>query len=107
MKANLCKRLSIEFQLPEMNYDVSATYDQPTEYGLCNCNMIIPEYYKRPPDKILEVDYFTMIKDDIRNMRVLNEYQLKYIMELDDIHKEQILKEYNNVVKAIGSLMNI
>jgi len=54
--------------------------------------MIIPEYYHlaRHPSKILDIDYLKIIKDDIRNFRILNPYQMKYIKELDHEDKDEL-----------------
>jgi hypothetical protein len=40
-------------------------------------------------EKILKVDYYEMILDDIRNCRKLNEHQLNFIKNLDDESKQK------------------
>jgi hypothetical protein len=46
-----------------------------------NSDVIIPSYYEihKHPSKIFNLDYFEIIKDDIRNYRELNKYQMEYI----------------------------
>ena len=60
----------------------------PENAGLNNCNVIIPNYYFNTYDKAIDIEYITIIKDDIRNMRTLNFYQLEYIKTLP--HEEKI-----------------
>jgi hypothetical protein len=88
----LCKRLSKEFGLDEILYDETINYDTPKEHGLSNSDVIIPSYYKlhEHPSKILDVDFYEIIKDDIRNYRILNKYQLEYIKEIDDKYKYEL-----------------
>jgi len=108
-KAKICKRLSREFGLDEIKYDEMGDYDVPKEHGLTNCDIIIPSYYQlhKHPSKIFDLDYFTMIKDDIRNFRVLNEFQLKYIKELSDEHKNELFDIYNNCVKSFNNTLEL
>jgi len=105
--AKLCTRLSRELKLPEMQFDDMGTYDIPKEHGLSNNNVIIPRYYNldKDPRKIFDIDYYVMIKDDIRNYRALNEYQMKYIKELSDECKNEILDMLNECMKIFGEFM--
>jgi len=108
-KANICTMLSRELQLSEINYDDMGNYDVPKESGLSNCNVIIPSYYNlhKYPSKALNVDYYEIIKDDIRNFRVLNEYQLKYIKDLSHHYKNELFDIYNSCIKLYNDTMNI
>jgi len=45
-----------------------------------------------------------MIKDDIRNCRIMNEYQLKYIKELSHEYKNELFDIYNNCLKLMNDL---
>jgi hypothetical protein len=58
----------------------------PKEHGLLNSDYIIKPYYQlhKNPHKILDINYYNIIKDDIRNFRTLNKYQLEYIKNLSD-----------------------
>ncbi len=57
-------------------------------------------------NKILDIDYFLMIKDDIRNFRKLNTTQMKYIEELDSKHKQELFEEFNNIIDVINDIVN-
>jgi hypothetical protein len=70
----------------------------PKIHGLENSEPIIPEYYltgKNLEGKMFDFDYYIMIEDDIKNLRPLSEYQLKYIDSLDDEKKNNIIKLFN------------
>jgi hypothetical protein len=107
-KANICTLLSRELNLPEMSYNHIGDYEPPKEYGLSNCNAIIPGYYKlhEKPYKIFNMDYFAIIKDDIRNCRILNEYQLKYIKELPEDLKNELFELFNSCIKIFNDIIN-
>jgi hypothetical protein len=99
IKAKMCKRLTRELGLdeivygfPELIYNEPSDWKPPINYGLENCNVIIPSYYKfhKNPTQIVEIDYYFIIKDDIRNLRPLNEYQLKYIKNLSHEYKNEL-----------------
>jgi hypothetical protein len=106
-KAKICKRLSRELNMSEMEYDDTGTYEPPTEPGLSNNEVIIPSYYNLHdnPSLILELDYFEIIKDDVRNCRVLNEYQLKYIKELSHECKNELFDIYNRCIKMYNDVI--
>jgi hypothetical protein len=107
IKANICKRLSKELQLPEIIYDDMQNYEPPKEHGLSNCNIIIPSYYQlASKSKIFDIDYYEMIKDDIRNSRILNEYQMKYIKELSHEYKNELFDIFNECLKLFNDLMS-
>ena len=63
--------------------------------GLENSNVIIPSYYHlhKHPSKILSIDYYNIIKDDIKNCRPLNKYQLEYIKDLSHEYKYELIVE--------------
>jgi hypothetical protein len=95
---NFNKPLTTLLKIPEFNYDKNFNWCPPKTHGLNNSNYIIPTYYKI----LYNLDYFEIIKDDIRNFRKLNTYQLKYIQEqLDDHSKNELLTIYNNCVNAL------
>ena len=108
IQAKICKRLSRELGLEEMKYDECGIYDVPKDHGLTNCNMIIPSYYQlhNHPSKILTIDYFEIIKDDIRNFRELNHYQLDYIKLLTHEQNNDLFDIYNQCSKLFSIIMN-
>jgi hypothetical protein len=104
----VCKRLSREIGLQEIMYDDTKVCDAPRKHGLSNSELIIPEYYHihKHPSKILDIDFYKMIKDDIRNCRTLNKYQLEYIKELHDEYKYELILLLNDCIKMCIELLN-
>lgn len=45
----------------------------------------------KKPDKMLNMNYFEIINDDIRNFRKLNNYQMEYIKDLTNDEKMSYL----------------
>lgn len=105
-KTNVCRRLSMVLDVDEMKHD-EITYVPPKISGLANCNNIIPTYYKENliPAKILDVDYFEIIKDDIKNCRILNSYKLKFIKDLSHEHKDELLDIYNECIMVFNDFI--
>ena len=106
IKATICNRLARELNLQEKKYNI-IDYKPPDFPGLMNSDVIIPSYYKldKHPSKILEIDYFIIIKDDIRNFRPLNKYQLEYIKKLSHEDKNELFNIYNDCTKAIKDII--
>lgn len=99
---------------PQINYRMTNTnlveyfsnWEQPKIHGLENSTRIIPEYYLNNPltnSFLLSIDYLMIIKDDIRNYRKLNPYQIQYIQSLDTIEKNNIIQE---MTKATNTLID-
>jgi hypothetical protein len=107
IKANVCKILSRELSLPEMVLDESFISEPPSEYGLSNSDVIIPSYYHldKDPSKILSIDYFNIIKDDIKNYRALNKYQIEYTKDLSHEYKNELIEIFNECIIAFNELM--
>ena len=90
-------------------------YKPPSRYGLRNSEPIIPSYYikkftfeldnKKYDVEYLKTDYLTVIKDDIRNMRKLNVYQINYIKNyINNEAKNEIIDE---LLKTLTSLLDV
>lgn len=101
------RRLSEILEIPPTIYDEQFEWTPPDTYGLSNCNSIIPEYYKKPKNEILNIDYYIIIKDDIRNCRPLNEYQLEYIFNLQDKYKNELFTIFNDCMKMYNEAMKV
>ena len=83
--------------------------EAPETYGLQNSESILPIYYNfanKPIDYVLHIDYLKIIEDDIRNMRKLRPFQLKYINDLNNETKFRIIKLLNETIGAISDLLN-
>ena len=104
IKANICKILSKQLKLPEIQYDYMGEYEPPNKYGLSNSDVIIPKYYYKDKTKILSVNYYDIIKDDIRNYRVLNNYQLEYIKKLPNECKNKLFDIFNDCLKFFNQV---
>lgn len=90
-------------------------WEPPSINGLTNSEPIIPSYYLKKieelvdengiPIKYMNIDYVTIIKDQIRNLRKLNEHQIRYIkIHMDDKTKNEIIDEY---IKALNICIDI
>lgn len=108
MNANVCRKLSKILNIDEMKHIEINNYIPPERSGLSNCNAIIPPYYQlhKHPSKLLDIDYYEIIKDDIRNFRILNEYQLKYIKELSSEYKDEFIDIYNKCTTLFNDTIN-
>jgi len=88
-----------------INKNIETDWQPPKHHGLNNSFIIIPQYYQKSGEKILKIDYYEMIVDDIRNLRKLNEHQLNFIKNLDDDSKQKLFLEFNNLFDVINSLL--
>ena len=90
----------------------------PSRTGLTNSEPILPSYYLQKiadvvdengePIKYMNVEYVNVIKDDIRNMRKLNEYQIKYIkIHLDEKTKNEIIDEFIKIINSSTYILNL
>ena len=106
-RAKLCSRLSKEFNLDEIPYNMNdIDYDAPKDTGLHNSNVIIQSYYLHRENNILpDINYLNIIKDDIRNIRVLNTYQMEYIKNLSHNEKNELFDIYNACVKCVSEII--
>lgn len=82
-------------------------YEPPKEHGLSNSDVIIPQYYfyKKDLSKIIEIDYLIIIKDDIRNCRVLNIHKLEYIKKLPSDCKDELISIFNDCLTLLNEVM--
>ena len=83
-------------------------YEPPKNPGLCNSDIIIPSYYKlhENPTKILDIDYYKIIKDDIRNFRPLNKYKLEYIKKLSHECKDELIDIFNQCLELFKDMID-
>lgn len=101
------RRLSKVLGVDEFPYDANFSWKPPNTHGLSNSNIIIEPYYHlhKAPNKILELDYLRVIKDDIRNYRPLNTYKMNYIKTLPDKDKNDLLDLFNDSIKTMGDIV--
>lgn len=104
---NVNQSLSKILGIPEFKNNEQFIWEPPKEYGLSNSNYIIEPYYALHKDskKIYDIDYFVIIKDDIKNFRKLNTYQINFIKDLPEECKNELLEIYNNCMEMAIDLM--
>lgn len=81
----------------------------PDSYGLNNSERIIPSYYhfeKKSISEISNFNYLDIIKDDIRNLRPLNDMQLEYVNKLDSNDKNVIIKLFNECIYIVKDYLS-
>jgi len=104
-KTNVNKSLSEILDIPEIVIDEPNTWEPPKEHGLRNSIRIIPDYYNHPKTDYFNLDYFEIIKDDVRNMRILNIYQMKYIATLSSDEKNELFEIFNQCLHTINEVL--
>jgi len=86
------------------------SYKPPSRHGLCNSDPIIPSYYFKKLQGLevlyTDIDYLTIIKDDIRNYRKLNKYQIDYIKHTNNTIKNEIIDEFIKVTNTAIDIIN-
>lgn len=85
----------------KLQIQVDTDWKPPDKHGLDNSPIIIPRYYQKKEEKLLTVDYYFMILDDIRNLRKLNKHQLQFINALENDKKQKIILELNKLFDVI------
>ncbi len=91
-------------------YISSESWKPPSTHGLENSPRIIPAYYlstyMNQDTNILKIDYKYTILDDVRNLRQLSKYQIKYIKNMSSEDKQKIIEEYNRVIEFFLSTLS-
>jgi hypothetical protein len=57
-------------------------------------------------NKYLDIDYYKIIKNNIKNLIILDDYQLEYIKKLSHEDKNEIFDIFNNAINSINTLLN-
>lgn len=90
-------------------YIPSESWKAPSIHGLENSPRIIPDYYistcMNQNNNVLRIDYKNIILDDVRNLRKLSDYQIKYIKNMSSEDKQEIIEEYNHVIESFLSTL--
>lgn len=81
-------------------------YTPPEKHGLSNSFCIIPSYYQKN-GCLTHIDFFEIIKDDIRNFRPLNKYQLEYIKQMNSEDKMVLIELFNQSLKLVNDLLDV
>ena len=104
-KTNVNRRLSEILNIPPIDLCDNIDWEPPKEHGINNSEYIIPPYYYKN-NKILDIKYYDIIKDDIRNFRALNNYQMEYIQSIPDEYKNELFIIFNQCIKTFGDFLN-
>lgn len=90
----------------------------PDSYGLSNSSQIIPPQYLKTVNiigdngilheiKYMNVEYINIIKDDIRNNRKLNQYQIYYLKHcIDECTKNDIIDLFIKTLNICYSIIS-
>jgi hypothetical protein len=107
-KTNVNRTLSKVLGIEEIKDFQVSDYEPPKKSGLSNSDIIIPKYYNlhKNPNKLFDISYYKIIKDDIRNCRLLNEYQINYIKTLSHEEKNELFDIYNQCTKLYNDIIN-
>ena len=52
-----------------------------------------------------ELDTFTLIKDNVKNYRILTEPELQYLYQLTEEQKIELIQIYDRVIRSIRFLI--
>jgi hypothetical protein len=102
---NVNRPIAKIFKIPEFTYDENFIWYPPKEHGLKNCDYIIEPCYHKNIKKGFDIDYYEIIKDDIRNLKILNKFQLEYIKKLDHKYKNELLFIYKDCIEALIEIL--
>lgn len=107
-KTNVNKSLAEILKIPEFksNDDTLPVWKPPEEHGLNNSQCIIPNYYYNSRTNSITMDYYAMIKDDIRNMRTLNDCQLEHVKNLCHDKKNELFDIFNECMVTINDVLS-
>jgi hypothetical protein len=63
------------------------------------------DYFKKVIEH-MKISQFSIMKDDIKNYNKLTEFQIDYLINLNEDEKIEIIKIYNNMIETIEYLHN-
>ena len=70
----------------------------PLKSGLDNSKEIVSSMYLKHNFLSNEIDYFTVIKDDILSYKTLTKQQIEYIKHLNNEDKIEVIQIYNKLI---------
>jgi hypothetical protein len=70
----------------------------PLKSGLDNSKEIVSSMYLKHNFLSNEIDYFTVIKDDILSYKTLTKQQIEYIKHLNNEDKFEVIQIYNKLI---------
>jgi hypothetical protein len=73
-------------------------WEPPKKSGLDNSEEIISSIYFKNKNIITNIDFFQVIKDDIRNYKTLTHNQIEYIKNTTNEEKFELIEIYNKLI---------
>ena len=103
LSKSFCSASNISFNCNEPAFD----WKPPRKHGLQNsCRILQPAYIDRIINGV-PIDYFEILKDDIRNIRPLTAHQLEYIKNLQPDEMIEVIEIFNNVMKLLMQFADV
>ncbi len=99
----LKKILSIDSDSED--YTSNIDWTPPKNYGLNNSEQILNPFYLKNKKMLDKEDYIKTIKDNIRNMLLINNETIQYIKNLSKEQIFEILLEFNKSYNLLVDLM--
>ncbi len=100
----LKKILSIDSDSEDYNTS-NIDWTPPKNYGLNNSEQILNPFYLKNKKMLDKEDYIKTIKDNIRNMLLINNETIQYIKNLSKEQIFEILLEFNKSYNLLVDLM--
>jgi hypothetical protein len=82
-------------------------WNPPKTCGLRNSFPIIQRTYIERMERGERIDYFEILKDDLRNMRPLTKEKFEYVKNLKPCQMFEIIEIYNDVTKLLMQISNL
>lgn len=82
-------------------------WDPPQKSGLCNSFPILQQIYIRKLQRGEHIDYFEILKDDVRNMRPITTHQMEYIKNRGKWELVEIIEILDAVNKTLIGLAGL
>jgi hypothetical protein len=105
-KMNRSLKRLIDIPLSDDDDDKTTNMDRhnwtpPETYGLSNSTQIVPSYFINKKNPLSRIPFIDIIKDDIRNMRPLTNYEMEHIRLLPRYELLEII----NIMEKINRML--
>lgn len=85
----------------------SIEWEPPKTYGLQNSRPILQRTYIERMMNGIPIDYFEILKDDLRNIRPLTKAQMEYVKNLNTEKMIEIIEILNNATKLLIQIADL
>lgn len=107
MSRSFCSVDSVSTELTDYRIDSVDNPRPPKKHGLHNARRILQRTYIERMMQGIPIDYFEILKDDIRNIRPLDKNQLDFVKNLNPDQMFEIVEVLNNVTKMLIQLTDL